>query len=207
MDEKRPPLPERNRAVGLLVLAVVVGLPVLVYLMLPEVSRKRVSKRRATCQSNLRQIGLACHMYADYHEERFPPDLLALVPDYIDGTHIFCCASTGSRAKFRDMDLREAAAKSHYAYAGAGLWVVGCPEDMILAYDKSLEHHDKEGHESGRNVLFADAHVEWWPASREAEFQKKLAEQREAVRKWRAAGAKKADMDKFFGKLGEKEPK
>jgi len=55
--------------VELLVVIAIIG--VLVGLLLPAVQAAREAARRASCQNNLRQIGIACHNYHDVHNS-FP---------------------------------------------------------------------------------------------------------------------------------------
>ena len=55
----------------------------------PAVSRVPESARRATCKSNLRQIGLAILMYAEDSDGRFPPNFAALYPTYVDNPKVF----------------------------------------------------------------------------------------------------------------------
>jgi prepilin-type N-terminal cleavage/methylation domain-containing protein/prepilin-type processing-associated H-X9-DG protein len=56
--------------VELLVVIAIIG--VLVALLLPAMQAARGAARRTQCASNMRQIGLAIHQYADVHDGRFP---------------------------------------------------------------------------------------------------------------------------------------
>lgn len=66
-------LPGRVRAFTLIELLVVVAvIGILASLLLPALAGARVKAQRVKCMSNLRQIGLALHNYADDHEGWFP---------------------------------------------------------------------------------------------------------------------------------------
>jgi type II secretory pathway pseudopilin PulG len=63
--------------VELLVVIAIIG--VLVALLLPAVQAAREAARRTKCKNNMRQLGLAAHMYADT-QQMIPPGLVAFSP-------------------------------------------------------------------------------------------------------------------------------
>jgi prepilin-type processing-associated H-X9-DG protein len=120
------------------------------------------------CQRNLRQIALACAYYADDHDGTYPDRLQRLYRAYVDDGRCFSCPAYP--AEHRDFDTGTVRPASSSYVLVAGL-TTAAPPGTILLHDKLAENHRG----AGRNVAFADAHVEWM---REPVFRKRLGEQR-----------------------------
>jgi prepilin-type processing-associated H-X9-DG protein len=170
-------------AVALVGLAVVA---VLVALLVPAMKGPRDGAGRAACKNNLRQIGIACHLYADDGGEVFPVGLEMLVPAYVDNPKIFACQS--ARRRRGGASAAPGVPVVDYEYfAGRD---AALPGEFLLAVDKDLENHGG----AGFNVLFVDAHVEWWPAARVAELRRLVADEDRAVEAIRAEPKKRAEI-------------
>ena len=92
------------------------------------------------CMNHLKQIGLACHLYADQHGDKFPESLDELVSNQLLSSNVLHCPSARSE---RGVSYVYCRGLTPNAY-------------RILAFDIDGNHRN-----GGRNVLFCDGHVEW----------------------------------------------
>ena len=121
-------------------------------LLLPTLRQARQKAQQAACVSNMRQIALACHMYAQDYGGVFPPDLRA-TKLYIGDDTVFRCPVAAS-AGTSNADQAPALGVD-YDYFGSGLTVedIERPAEAVLAAGKPGNHP------SVMIVAFMDGHV------------------------------------------------
>ena len=117
------------------------GTPIMAALVFPAVSQARERARSANCQANLKQIGIACHQYADNHGGQFPESLDELVGGQLLSSNTVHCPSAPNAGGLSYTYCRGYTPKNIY---------------RLLAFDADGNHRN-----GGRNVLFCDGHVEW----------------------------------------------
>lgn len=111
-------------AVGVVGLFVVVG--ILAAILLPALARAREAARRASCQNNLKQMGLVYMMWANEHDHALPPlsdvpgefapSASAIYPEYLATPSIFNCPSDSDVTQV--METPETIGDESYFYLG-----------------------------------------------------------------------------------------
>jgi prepilin-type N-terminal cleavage/methylation domain-containing protein len=121
----------RNRGFTLIELLVVIAIiAILAAILFPVFARAREAARKATCISNIKQIGLACLMYAQDYDEVLP----AVVPEDQGGT---AHPIDPTQQNVLWDDYKDWLDANYPGYDdGVGMWQLA---DALLPYAKSVD--------------------------------------------------------------------
>ena len=134
-------------------------------------ARARSLSKRTLCLNNVRNVGIALHMYAQDNDGFFPPEEPGLSALEIENRYVFRCPSVrhrkGSpevprisflyRLGLSSQDPPDGPVPVDFIYQ-PGLSNQDAPNEPVLG-------DDQPRHEGGANVLTVDGSVQWWPAA------------------------------------------
>lgn len=140
----------KRRAFTLLELLVVIALiAILAAILFPVFAQVRERARQVSCMSNLSQLSMALHLYAQDYEGSFPPEAhwVEALQEYAKNTHIWLCPS----ASFSEGRTTYGYEPGHHATD---------PGTERLAYDAAVGSQDIMFRHIGRaNVLFLNGKI------------------------------------------------
>jgi prepilin-type N-terminal cleavage/methylation domain-containing protein/prepilin-type processing-associated H-X9-DG protein len=163
-------------------LVVIAIIAILASILFPVFARARENARRSSCQSNLKEIGLAIQQYLQDYDEKYVPDSTAAstpmtfadqLQPYIKSRQIFVCPSATDADMQKYPDLTTGPYKSAYGYNYTGFTdasLLGINMSGVPVTSKTVIMADSNTiplisgtprHLDGTNFAYADGHVKW----------------------------------------------
>ena len=183
--------PQKRNAFTLIELLVVIAIiAILAAILFPAFARARENARRASCQSNLKQIGLGIQQYTQDYDDHYPvidantgvagnPGWAYAIQPYVKSEQIFKCPSENSPAP-TGADLATRAVTNgfsdyflNYNMGGVSLSALNSSANTVMNGDglgnpasannnvTSPPAAGRAVHLEGANYSFADGHVKW----------------------------------------------
>lgn len=165
-------------------LVVIAIIAILAAILFPVFARARENARRSSCQSNMKQIGIAMAQYQQDYDERtlavdenigytwFQP-----IQPYIKSEQVFRCPSLSeSWATPADRPQSDYAINGFFTHSLSIATFQSTAEQIAMGErlkdfdetdyhpwetDEFEPHLQKDRHFNGSNYLFADGHVKW----------------------------------------------
>jgi prepilin-type processing-associated H-X9-DG protein len=154
--------------IGVIVLVVGVALlsiiAILAAILLPVFAKAREKARQAACQSNVKQLSLACQQYA-YDNDSTLPDAATWQQDirpYLPSSFTWDCPSShrGKQSYEFNPEL-----------SGRSLAEIADPATTPMVYESEGYQTGSGPHSGGWNTGFADGHVKWMRQSPRSQLQ------------------------------------
>jgi len=161
----------KKRGFTLIELLVVIAIiAILAAILFPVFGKAREQARKATCQSNLKQLGLASFMYVQDWDERWMNatgwSSDTALGNYVKNDKVFDCPSiSGTPTGSLDYEFNVNVASDTNAS------FVADPSSVVCMADSSTMEDRAGGaaglawatttHSEGIDVLFCDGHVKW----------------------------------------------
>lgn len=134
-------------------LVVIAIIAILAAILFPVFARARENARRAACQSNLKQIGIAMAMYSQDYDERIVPEYLTadgtaggtsigswydFLEPYLKNTQVYICPSApGPRVGFvvGNVIARNYSYRTYAAFGSLPLARITRPSELMIVGD------------------------------------------------------------------------
>ncbi len=176
----------KRRGFTLIELLVVIAIiAILAAILFPVFARARENARRASCQSNLKQIGLGMMMYTQDYDETFPMHYgyvqggvvyswpITLEP-YAKSRQVFFCPSDTVHNSGNAINTSNVSYGYNYAYlTQVKIAAINYPSETLMLGDTGLnptgyviywvgpDYLPRDQHLEGANFAFVDGHVKW----------------------------------------------
>jgi len=170
-------------------LVVIAIIAILAAILFPAFARARENARRASCQSNLKQIGLGFQQYLQDYDERYPrggesatDNWAVQLEPYVKSTQIHGCPSDSDRSAAKPYSYaynNSIGREDGAAPGGINQSVLTASAVTVLNFEhqynggaqayavtRAWDRDERSRHLNGANFSFCDGHVKWFQESK-----------------------------------------